>query len=128
MKLISECSIIFIDGTFKSCPKNFKQIVNIIDHINNKNLTFPKVSVIIKTKYECSYFNLFELIKNNKDKPPTFHIDNLRANKITLNNKRIIRFVYSLQEEKYPLEKNFLYKIQDEFIYLDDNQLEENKY
>ena len=68
------------------------------------------------------------LINNNKDKPPTFHIDNLRANKITFNNNRIIRFFYSLQEEKYHLEKNFLYKIQDEFIYLDDNQLEENKY
>lgn len=63
MKLISECSIIFIDGTFKSCPKNFIQIVNIKDHINNKNLTFPVVSLIIKIKYECSYFNLFELIK-----------------------------------------------------------------
>ena len=63
MKLISECNIIFIDKTFKSCPKTFQQIVYIIGYINNKNLTFPIISVAMKSKNEQSCFNLFELIK-----------------------------------------------------------------
>lgn len=29
INLISKCTQIFIDGTFKTCPKNFYQIINI---------------------------------------------------------------------------------------------------
>jgi hypothetical protein len=38
------------------------------------------------------------LIKNNLEKPPTYHIDNLRSNKITWNEKRIARLVYAVKK------------------------------
>ena len=52
-----------MDGTYRSCPKTFYQIFNIIGHLKEKNLTLPILSVLMKTKYEISYYNLFENIK-----------------------------------------------------------------
>ena len=63
LKTIKECETIFIDGTFLSCPKSFKQILNILGYINTKNLTIPLISIIMKTKNENAYFNIFEDIK-----------------------------------------------------------------
>jgi len=51
--------MLFIDATFKSEPKPFYQIFNIIGHIDNKNLSI----FLMKYKYESLYVNIFGNIK-----------------------------------------------------------------
>ena len=36
LKILSECNYIFIDGTFRSCPNQYYQLLNIIGYINKK--------------------------------------------------------------------------------------------
>ena len=38
INLLSECKIIFIDGNFRSSQKSFYQVLNVIFHLNTKNL------------------------------------------------------------------------------------------
>ena len=63
LNLLSECNIIFIDGTFRSAPKSFYQVLNLIGHLNAKNLLLPIASIIMKNKSEISYINTFENLK-----------------------------------------------------------------
>ena len=63
IKLIRECKYLFIDSTFRSSPKGYYQILNIIGNIKEKNLNIPILSVIMKTKKENSYYNIFETFK-----------------------------------------------------------------
>lgn len=63
LNLLSECNIIFIDGTFRSAPKSFYQVLNMIGHLNAKNLLLPIASIIMKNKSEISYINTFENLK-----------------------------------------------------------------
>ena len=35
LKLLEEIVFLFIDGTFKICPKNFAEVINIIGHITD---------------------------------------------------------------------------------------------
>ena len=63
LNLLKETDILFLDGTFRSCPKSFYQIFNIIAHLKNKNLSLPIMSVLMKNKFDISYYNVFENFK-----------------------------------------------------------------
>ena len=63
LNLFKESDILFMDGTFRSCPKSYYQVFNIIGHLKLKNISIPIMSVIMKHKYEICYINLFENLK-----------------------------------------------------------------
>lgn len=63
LNLLKESDILFMDGTFLSCPKSYYQVFNIIGHLKLKNISIPIMSVIMKYKYEICYVNLFENLK-----------------------------------------------------------------
>ena len=50
LNLLKETKMILIDGTFRSCPSNFYQIINIVGKIENKDINMPIVSVLMKSK------------------------------------------------------------------------------
>lgn len=54
---------LFIDGTFKSFPISYSQVLNIIGVIKKENISIPILSVIMKYKYEISYINMFANLK-----------------------------------------------------------------
>ena len=60
---LKESDILFLDRTFRSYPKSYYQVFNIIGHLKEKNISLPIISVIMKYKYEICYINLFENLK-----------------------------------------------------------------
>lgn len=48
MNLIKKCAQIYIDGTFKTCPKKFYQIINIAGYYPELNCIIP-IFMIPKT-------------------------------------------------------------------------------
>lgn len=64
--------MIFVDGTFRCCPKHFYQVLNLIGHLKDKNISIPIITILLNSKLEKSYINLFEnfklLLKENKIK------------------------------------------------------------
>ena len=69
-----------------------------------------------------------KIIKNNIDKTPLWHINNLRNSNINWSNNKIINLVYKLQEESYPTNKIFFDKLQYLTIYLGRDNIESNKF
>ena len=60
LNLIKESDILFLEGTFRSTPKSYYQVFNLIEHLKEKNISLPIMSAIKKYKYEICYINLFE--------------------------------------------------------------------
>ena len=60
LKMLKEIDILFVDGTFRSYPKNFYQVLNIIGKVKDKLLNIPILTVILNSKNEISYINIFE--------------------------------------------------------------------
>ena len=58
--MLKEIDILFVDGTFRSYPKNFYQVLNIIGKVKDKLLNIPILTVILNSKNEISYINIFE--------------------------------------------------------------------
>ena len=52
---------IFVDGTFKSSPKKYFQLLNII--INWENVYTPVCHIVMKNKFESSYLTAFNSLK-----------------------------------------------------------------
>lgn len=70
MNYLSECEIILVDGTFKSCPKMFNRLL-IIHGVKNHNYTplvfFKRVSMGKTQKiYQCAFSNLLLKMNNLK--------------------------------------------------------------
>ena len=65
----SEISEIFIDGTFKVAPKNWYQLLNIFGYDKKHNIYMPLAFIILNTKSEEIYNEVFEkiivLVKSN---------------------------------------------------------------
>ena len=59
----SECSIIFMDGTFKYCPKSYYQLYNIIKKEKNTNLIIPLFFILISHRSYDTYYYVFIFIK-----------------------------------------------------------------
>ena len=52
LNIISKCKEILIDGTFKSCPKNFYQVINIAGFYPDINSFIPLFLIPITGKSE----------------------------------------------------------------------------
>ena len=52
LNLFSEIDELYIDGTFKVCPKNWYQLINIFGFIKNKNFYIPLAYIIVNSKDE----------------------------------------------------------------------------
>ena len=61
LNLISKCSQILIDGTFKSCPKSFYQLTNIAGYYSDMNSIIPLILVPTTGRSEYLYD---KIIKN----------------------------------------------------------------
>ena len=81
----------------------------------------------ILTKEE-EYSFVVNLIKLNKDKKSIYHLEIFKTNHINQPKKKKIRLVFEIQEEKYPLDKNYINKIQEKTIILGEIENEENKF
>ena len=65
VKLIQKCTQIYIDGTFKSCPKNYYQIVNIGGFLPDINGIVPLFMIPTTGKSEFLYNDIMHEIKKN---------------------------------------------------------------
>ena len=72
INLLKETNMLFIDGTFKSSPRNFYQILNIVGYLKQKDLFIPIFTALLTSKSEKIY--LYALIEFQK------LIDNLNLN------------------------------------------------
>ncbi len=52
-----------MDGTFKTCPKNFYQIYNIFGKEKNSNNIIPLMYILMSHKSYTLYFVIFNYIK-----------------------------------------------------------------
>jgi len=72
LKKLEKAEQIFMDATFKVCPKNFYQLFNIIISIEEGKFIFPAIHVLMTHKSEFSYrmifHNLNTIIKAKKIK------------------------------------------------------------
>ena len=57
-----------MDGTFKSCPKSFYQLYNIIGKDKNTGLIIPLIFVLMSHKSYDMYFYVFKFKKNILEK------------------------------------------------------------
>ncbi len=60
-----------MDGTFKTCPKNFYQIYNIFGKKKNSNNIIPLMYILMSQKSNTLYFVIFNYIKTLL---PTYNI------------------------------------------------------
>ena len=58
----SECSIIFMEGIFKCCPKSY-QLYNIMGKEKNKGLIIPLIFKLMSHKSYDIYYYVFIFIK-----------------------------------------------------------------
>ena len=95
INMISKCTQILIDGTFKSCPRTFYQILNISGYLPEINSIIPIFMIPMTGKSEYLYDIIFKDIKqilsdNNfdiKDFPKRIMIDfELALQKSVKNN------------------------------------------
>ena len=83
MNILFKCTQIHIDGTFKSSPKNFYQIINIAGFLPDINSIVPIFFIPVTAKSEFIYDKIFSDIKsilndngfNINDLPNKFMID-----------------------------------------------------
>ena len=83
INMISKCTQILIDGTFKSCPRSFYQILNISGYLPEINSIIPIFMIPMTGKSEYLYDIIFKDVKqilsdNNfdiKDFPERIMID-----------------------------------------------------
>ena len=59
LKKLEKAEQIFMDATFKVCPKNFYQLFNIIISIEEGKFIFPVIHVLMTHKSEFSYRMIF---------------------------------------------------------------------
>lgn len=52
LDLIKEAKILFIDRTFKSCPRNFYQLLNIVSYLPEKDLIITILTAVLTSKTE----------------------------------------------------------------------------
>ena len=68
IKQFVECNVIFMDGTFKSCPKGYYQIYNILGRDVNVGEIIPLFHILMTQKSYDLYYNIFSFIKTLLDK------------------------------------------------------------
>ena len=53
-----------MDATFKSCPKNYYQLFNLLVDVDERKLIFPVFHILMTHKSSYSYLILFEYLNN----------------------------------------------------------------
>lgn len=61
LKVLAKCEIIYVDGTFKSCPILYKQLYSV--HGLYKGFVLPLIFSLLPDKSSATYFILFGRIK-----------------------------------------------------------------
>lgn len=89
VKLIQKCTQIYIDGTFKSCPKNYYQIINIGGFLPDINGIVPLFMIPTTGESEFLYNDIMHEIKKI--------IEDLGYKIENLPNKYMLDFEKSLQ-------------------------------
>ena len=64
LKKLEKAKQIFMDATFKSCPKNFYQLFNILVDIDQGKIVFPVAHILMTHKSSYSYKIIFEYLNN----------------------------------------------------------------
>ena len=64
IKQFADCNVIFMDGTFKSCPKGFYQIYNILGRDVTTGVIIPLFHILMSKKSYDSYYYIFSFIKS----------------------------------------------------------------
>ena len=64
LKKMKNIDHLYMDGTFKYCPKNFYQIFNILGIDNNTSKKIPLFYILMNTKSYTLYYHVFSYIKN----------------------------------------------------------------
>ena len=59
LNLLNDINILFMDGTFNTCPCSFYQIFNVIGYIAKKDIIFPVMVCLVNAKTERIYDNVF---------------------------------------------------------------------
>ena len=63
LNILENCTQLFIDGTFKSCPKSYYQISNIAGFLPSLNSIIPIFMILCTGKSEFIYNEIFDEIK-----------------------------------------------------------------
>lgn len=63
LKFLEKTAQLFIDATFKSSPKNYYQLLNIIAYNQKENFIMPVAFILISSKSYSSYIKIFKDIK-----------------------------------------------------------------
>lgn len=64
LKLLSKSKNFIVDATFKSSPKNYYQMLNILCYDDENKDYLPVVHVFMTNKSYLSYYNIFKFLKN----------------------------------------------------------------
>ena len=96
IKNISKCTQIYIDGTFKLCPKGYYQIINIGGFLPYINGILPIFMIPITGKSEFVYNSIFNEVKKI--------IENFGITKKNIPSRFMLDFEASLQNA---VRKNF---------------------
>ncbi|ELP91144.1 hypothetical protein EIN_270400 [Entamoeba invadens IP1] len=62
LTMLARCKEVFMDGTFRSCPKQFYQLYTLHCQLQN-NQTFPAIHYLLKNKTLNTYETLFNAIE-----------------------------------------------------------------
>lgn len=82
INMLKKCTHILIDGTFKSCPKGYSQIINIAGYYPDINSIIPIFMIPASGKSEYLYDMIFkDVIQIINDEG--YKIDNITSNFIT---------------------------------------------
>ena len=102
IKLLPKCTQIFIDGTFKCCPKEYYQIVNISGFLPDINGLMPIFMIPLTGKSEFLYNEILKEVKNI--------IENSSVKIENIPNRFMLDFEVALQKS---VKKNFQNSIID---------------
>ena len=91
-------------------------------HENHKEINYINDDGDIKSEAQIKKIAT-NLIKLNLKEPISFHINNLKNNKINLKKSTIRNLLYSLREETFPRDDDYLKNINDIKIVFPFNEL-----
>ena len=60
MKISGDCDDFFIDGTFKSSPKGYYQLLNIFEYFRKRDFYLPIANIALSNKSYELYEKLFK--------------------------------------------------------------------
>ena len=122
LRLLAECDTIFMDGTFKAAPKQFKQLYTIRGTYRGHFITL--VYALLSAKTQATYFNMFghnrrQMMELEHDFSPTTIVSDLesalqprvptvRAESVIITSPRLFGDMYKHSVSPYYIKKMLL--------------------